>query len=60
MEDSLMQYTPGRVYRHKTREAQRYAARAQRREMLLGAMLAGCSLLLSISCLVMFVKWWLV
>lgn len=55
-----MQYTPGRVYRHKTMEAQRYADRAQRREMLLGAVFAGLSLLLSISFLVMFVKWWLV
>ncbi len=55
-----MQYTPGQVYRHKTREAQRYVARAQRREALLGALLAVCSLLLSISCLVMFVKWWLI
>lgn len=60
MEDSLMQYTPGRVYRHKTMEAQRYADRLHRREVLLGAMLAGCSLLISISFLVMFVKWWLV
>ena len=60
MEDSLMQYTPGRVYRHKSLEAQRYADKLHRREVLLGAMLAGCSLLISISFLVMFVKWWLV
>lgn len=51
-----MQYTPGRVYRHKTREAQRYRARAQRLEVLF----AGLSLLISISFLVMFVKWWLI
>lgn len=55
-----MQYTPGRVYRHKTREAQRYADRAQHREALLGALFAGLSLLLSISCIVLFVKWWLI
>lgn len=55
-----MQYTPGRVYRHKTREAQRYADRLHRRERLMDVLLAGCSLLISISCLVMFVKWWLI
>ena len=55
-----MQYTPGRVYRHKSLEAQRYADRLHRREVLLGALLAGSSLQISISFLVLFVKWWLV
>lgn len=55
-----MQYTPGRVYRHASREAQRYRARAQRREMIAGALLSAFSLSMAIAFLVLFVKWWLV
>ena len=56
MEDSPMHYTPGRVYRHKTRAAQCYMARARRVDALLTAL----CVLPCIAFLAMFVKWWLV
>lgn len=51
-----MHYTPGRVYRHKSRAAQRYMARARRVDALLTAL----CVLECIAFLAMFVKWWLV
>ena len=55
-----MEYTPGRVYRSTSREAQRYRARAERLEMLMGALYIAFSLAVAIAFLVLFVKWWLV
>ena len=55
-----MEYTPGRVYRNTSREAQRYRARAERLELLAGALFAVISLAAAIASLVLFVKWWLI
>ena len=55
-----MEYTPGKVYRSTNREAQRYRARAERREMLAGALFAVFSLAAAIASMVLFVEWWLV
>lgn len=53
-----MQYTPGRVYRHKHRAAKRYYPRAKARNY--DPVFAVISLAGLISFLAMFVNWWLI
>ena len=54
-----MEY-PGRVYRHTSREAQRYRARAERLEVLMGALYCVLTLSVAIASIGLFVKWWLI
>lgn len=53
-----MEYTPGRVYRHKRRMGKRYSTRARARNY--EPVFAVISLVSAISFFVMFVNWWLI
>lgn len=51
-----MEYTPGRVYRHKRRMGKKYRAQPRNYEPVF----AVISLASAISFFVMFVNWWLI
>lgn len=51
-----MEYTPGRVYRHKRRVGKKYRARARNFEPLL----AACSVACAIAFVALFVNLWII
>ena len=55
MEGDGMEYTPGRVYRHKSRMAKKYLKRQQ-----VGDLLFDCfGLVMIVAFAVLFVGWWI-